>query len=204
MSIRNVIFIIAGTVAISVISVVLTLRLTQTKTDSHVVPAAVSTELPQQQTPSLPKASQQPAPPPAKPSVAPQVAKQESSPSLEAFMKPAAFKSGPAEQKPLSTDKVISTLMKDTPACHDEYKEHCTANRFLAEHPLACLRSKKDQLSRACFNQLAAVRDRFHQACGTDIKRFCTKEASYFVCLKQHMDDLSASCKNNIEQSSRQ
>lgn len=205
MSIRNVILLILGTVGISVLSVIITLRMTQTKTESaaHVTPPAQQQVMPAQ----LPANAAVPAQLPPNPALNPQKPKPapvpEAGMSFEAATIPKEFQRGPVEQKPLSADNVINSLMKETPACHDEYKEHCTKNRFLAEHPLACLRSKKDQLSRACFNQLSAVRDRFHQDCGSDIQKFCAGEASYFVCLKKRMSELSPSCKNNIAKSSR-
>lgn len=208
MSIRNVILLILGTVGISVLSVVITLRMTQTKT-----PAGAEAPIPQQQA-ELPQPTQkvpalpEPGPnqarptqnnkPPAEPPP------EDLSKALEAISIPKEFQRGPPEQIPLTADKVVDTLMKETPACHDEYKSLCTKNRFLAEHPLACLRSKKDQLSRACFSQLTAVRERFHQECGADIKRLCPNEASYFVCLKKHLNELSPTCRNNISKSSRQ
>ncbi|AFY02492.1 hypothetical protein Bdt_2811 [Bdellovibrio bacteriovorus str. Tiberius] len=177
---------------------IITLRMTQTKTE----PTPQIVQLPQQNVPAQQLPSNPAAPAQLPPN--PALTNSDTGMSFEAAAIPKEFQRGPVEQKPLSPDGIISSLMKDTPACHDEYKEHCTKNRFLAEHPLACLRSKKEQLSRACFNQLAAVRDRFHQECGDDIKRFCPNEASYFVCLKKRLSELSPSCKNNIAKSSRQ
>lgn len=204
MSIRNVILLILGTVGISVLSVVITLRMTQTKTESAVqfIPPAQQV-IPAQASANAAAPTQIP-PNPALNQEKQKASAPEAGLSFEAATIPKEFQRGPVEPKPLSTENVINTLMKETPACHDEYKEHCTKNRFLAEHPLACLRSKKEQLSQACFNQLSAVRDRFHQDCGGDIKRFCPNEASYFVCLKKRMSELSPSCKNNIAKSSRQ
>ncbi|MFV8258803.1 hypothetical protein ACNQKP_13430 [Bdellovibrio bacteriovorus] len=206
MSIRNVILLILGTAGISVLSVIITLRMTQTKTDT----ATQVSQHPKQILPAqqLPPNNTTPAQLPPNPALTPPkektaAANTDAGMNFEAAAIPKEFQRGPVEQKPLSADNVINSLMKETPACHDEYKEHCTKNRFLAEHPLACLRSKKDQLSRACFNQLSAVRERFHQDCGEDIKRFCPNEASYFVCLKKRLSELSPSCKNNIAKSSR-
>ncbi|UXR66023.1 hypothetical protein EZJ49_07150 [Bdellovibrio bacteriovorus] len=206
MNTRNVMVLIFGTVLLSVSSALIAVRLTQDKTiteansSAPVAAKAVSVAA----APTAPTAlaghensaaaatgtntATRPAPETALP---PQVFIQ---PDVNAYLD---------NRKPLSVDEVQNTLLKATPDCKEDYQKLCLGNSYLAEHPLACLRNQKDHLSRACFNQVAAVRDQFQKDCASDIRRLCPKQSSYFGCLKQQVDSLSPACRNNIQQFSR-
>ncbi|WP_413944414.1 hypothetical protein [Bdellovibrio sp. HCB-162] len=207
MNTRNVLLLIIGTVFISVSSALIAVRLTQNNT------AQAPQQIPQPQIQSQPlpvasgpiqiAPSKQPIPPPPKveavaPTQAPPLA------DLSAYTVPKEFDPHYDARKPLRPEEVKRTLLKDTPDCGDEYEQLCTQNRFLAEHPLACLRSKKDQLSRACFNQVKTVQDAFRKACSTDIAKFCPKQSHFFGCLKEKVAELTPDCRKNIKESSRQ
>ncbi|WP_374079310.1 hypothetical protein [Bdellovibrio bacteriovorus] len=208
MSIRNVLLIIFGTVAVSVASTLITMRLTQNKTN-EVAPMQISLQPQVAVTSSAPvqmvPANKQPIPPPPAPSPAPAATAAPSALStLAALQQPEAFKAKSDNRKLLKPDDAKRMLLKRTPACEGDYDEFCTENQFLIEHPLACLRSNKDKISRACLNQVQGVQQAFRKACDTDIRRFCADENNYFSCLKRKIAELTPECQKNIKESSRQ
>lgn len=206
MGIRNVILLIVGTVILSVSSALIAVRLTQNKTTEsipvQVPPQQLVTASPSSQ---IAPTKQQLIPPPPAPSPTPaQTGATNAIPSLAAFQRPEAFNAKEDKRKILKPEEAKKMLLRRTPACEEDYDELCTENQFLIEHPLACLRSNKDKISRACLNQVQAVQQEFRKACNTDINRFCAEENNYFSCLKKKMAELTSECKKNIKESSRQ
>lgn len=207
MNIRNVLLIIFGTVVVSVSTAIITVKMIQPTLTSNpaVINETAVSGAPYVTAPPTTK-NVIPPPPPA-PSPVPTLAKTKGEevpiPNLESIMIPKEFDPNFDSRKPLTTDEVVSTLLKNTPACEDEYKELCTGNRFLAEHPLACLRSKKDKLSGSCAGQISAVQDKFRSDCATDIEKFCPEQRRYFPCLKSRFKQLSKNCQANIKEYSR-
>lgn len=73
----------------------------------------------------------------------------------------------------------------------------------------ACLQKYADKLSPACQQSLAdmqakmaAWKQAFEQACGSDVQQFCsadgTDHRAVFKCLHQHKDELSQSCQDQL------
>lgn len=106
-------------------------------------------------------------------------------------------------RKPMSSSEAKQKILKDVPACHEEYDKLCRGSIEYSEQPLACLRKYKDQINSACHSQLRALRDEFLQACNEDIKKLCASETRYFHCLKKRAKQLSVNCRIKIEQQSR-
>ncbi|KHD87861.1 MAG: hypothetical protein OM95_12770 [Bdellovibrio sp. ArHS] len=208
MNIRNVILILAGTVIVSVTTALVTVRLIQPSQTAETTIAQVPT-LPASAPSATLKPSAPTPPPPPTPVVAPTTAVQKSvpteppGPSLDSLLPPKEFDPHYDGRKPLHPDEVVKTLLKNTPSCEDDYKELCVQNRFLAEHPLACLRSQKEKLSRACASQVGAVQDKFKADCSSDIQKFCSEQRRYFSCLKAKFNELSKNCQANIKEHSR-
>lgn len=210
MNIRNVLLIILGTVVVSVTTALVTVRMIQSDLASSTL-KQVDPNLTQTTTPPStmiklsPTAQVPPPPPPAVPTPAPvpKLAADPAGPSIESLLPPKEFDPNYDARKPLRPEEVVKTLLKNTPDCEDDYKELCTGNRFLAEHPLACLRSQKEKISRACANQVSAVQDKFKTDCSSDIQKFCPEQRRYFSCLKAKFNELSKVCQANIEEYSR-
>ncbi|KYG62940.1 hypothetical protein AZI87_16905 [Bdellovibrio bacteriovorus] len=213
MNIRNVLLIILGTVVVSVTTALVTVRMVQPNlASSNPKPVEQSAEqgavAPTSTMIKLsPTAQVPPPPPPVTPTPVPaaKLAGNDTQTSLgmEALIPPKEFDPNYDSRKPLRPDDVVKTLLKKTPACEEDYKELCTGNRFMAEHPLACLRSNKEKISRACANQVGAVQDKFRADCSSDIQKFCSEQRRYFSCLKAKFNELSQSCQANIKESSR-
>ena len=78
---------------------------------------------------------------------------------------------------------------------------------------LACLQKYSDKLSPTCQQHLsdlqakmAAWKQAFQQACGSDVQTFCadaTDHRAVFQCLHQHKDDLSQTCKDQLAEHHR-
>nr|BFD60427.1 hypothetical protein CKG001_25340 [Bdellovibrio sp. CKG001] len=196
---RNVMILILGTVLLSVCSALLAVHLTQDKTSQVVSEKILPPDSPAS-TLNPDKASSKATPLSSVPATTTMASSQTAMPVPISAPDAAAYLD---HRRPLSADEVQTTLLKATPDCKEDYKKLCLANPYLAEHPLACLRHHKEQLSRACFNQVTAVRDQFQKDCGADIQRLCPKQSSYFGCLKQQLASLSPACRNNIQQFSR-
>ena len=70
-----------------------------------------------------------------------------------------------------------------------------------------CLRSHEEELSQACKDHFAALREKrkeFVKACGEDRKKFCKdikhrKRGKIAACLKSHEAELSETCKAFFE-----
>lgn len=204
MNTRHVLLIIFGTVLLSVASTLITLRLTQNKTEKITATHSVETPPPSQVI-QLVKDAPAPPPPP-RPSQEPPKAftpSKELIAEMAALQKPKEFESKNESRSFLKPQEVKDTLLKRVPSCHSDYDEFCTKNYYMSEHPLACLRSKKGQLSSSCERDVKAIQAEFHQACGKDIERFCSQERVYFMCLKQRLPDLTPECRKNIKDSSR-
>ena len=196
---------ILGTVLLSVCSALLAVHLTQDKTSNvttEALPFQTAESFNSQTSSETTAVASLKSAPSATPNNAPTAKAIQQAPVPQAYSHTdvGAYLDN---RKPLSVDEVQSSLLKATPDCKEDYKKLCLGNSYLAEHPLACLRHQKDHLSRACYNQVAAVRDQFQKDCGSDIQRLCSKQSSYYGCLKQQMESLSPACRNNIQQFSR-
>ncbi|WII71539.1 hypothetical protein QJS83_13805 [Bdellovibrio sp. 22V] len=210
MNFRNVLLFGIFTVAVSMTSAFIAVRLFQKE------PSAVENTVSSQQPPSpvamaktpvLYKGQPQIPPPPPPPAAPPQQktgTPAEANALLAKYLTPKEYDSEYDARKPIKPEEAKHTLLKAVPACGDDYEKLCLENQYMSEHPMACLRAKKQELSGACFGQLRAAQDTFRKACGSDIQRFCDpKLRHYFPCLKKKMAELSANCRANIQASSR-
>lgn len=194
-----------GVVGISVASTVFTLHYykptieEKTVSTTLEVPTGSAQPIPSVKSNLVGSAPVPPPPPETKKEVPP------APPSLDlsSLQTPPEFDAKYDSRKPLSLDEVKNKFLKKAPDCWEDFDSLCGKNRFLTENPLACLRSKKDQLSRACHSQVTALQESFHTACASDIERFCPQQKRFFPCLREKLPQLSDNCRKNIMDSSR-
>jgi|GEM_PF-1933454 len=208
MNTRNVLLLILCTSVVSVTTALVTVRLVQNNTPAATaVHTTAAPGAPQEAPVNIAKGpvqispSAEKIPPPPPPQKPPQPVLP---PVVPAPIKAEDFDRPRDTRKPLTASQVKEKLLKHTPDCSEDYDSLCTKDLFLAEHPLACLRRNKEKVSGACARQVAAVQENFLKTCAEDIQRYCPNQSRYFGCLKERLSVLSAECRKNVAEHSRQ
>ncbi len=87
-------------------------------------------------------------------------------------------------------------------ACKADVEKFCKDIKPGKGRILSCLKSHEADLSQACRDHVAQVRENakeFMTACKPDVKKFCRNiprgKGRVLACLKSHKDELSESCK---------
>ncbi len=87
-------------------------------------------------------------------------------------------------------------------ACKADVEKFCKDIKPGKGRILSCLKSHEADLSQACRDHVAQVRENakeFMTACKPDVKKFCRTiprgKGRGLACLKSHKDELSESCK---------
>jgi hypothetical protein len=88
-------------------------------------------------------------------------------------------------------------------ACMIDIQEFCKGIKRGGGRIWTCLKSNEDRLSQGCKDYIAQVREKrkdFHNACETDINKFCKEilpgKGRIVSCLKSHERELSETCRN--------
>ncbi|XGC81982.1 hypothetical protein ACES2L_05730 [Bdellovibrio bacteriovorus] len=208
MQIRNVLLIIFGIVALSVASSFITFKILQDSKETIQTASTQTLNIEPNLNSPIPGTQNvvPPPPPPPKPEVAADTKSEGKNiemvdPSL--FEMPAELDHKKDHRKPLTATEAKETLLKNAKACWDDYEKLCRKTRFFSESPLTCLRHKKEEISGACANQVAAIQSEFKKDCSSDIQKFCANQKRYFACLRDKLPLLTESCRRNISESSR-
>lgn len=209
MQIRSVLLIIFGIVSLSVASSFITFKILQDSKEPTQTSSIESVNIEPKINPATTGPQPVVAPPPPPPSNPQTPVEVKSAAKNLEMVDPSLFEM-PAEldhkrdhRKPLTVAEAKEKLLKNAKACWDDYENLCRKTRFFSESPLTCLRHKKEEISGACANQVAAIQAEFKKDCGSDIQKFCANQKRYFACLRDKLPLLTDSCRQNISQSSR-
>lgn len=217
MNAKNIILIIGSVVVASVLSTVITFKYIQSQSvsnldSSSVTPSPFPLESMKTEKPNFQdEAASRVIPPPPSPRSPNSVNGTQALPQdiiqlkqeIEFNDVPKEFDPNYDSRKPLSLNESLKFLKQKASQCESDFNQLCTKSQFFIEHPLSCLRHNKDHLSRACDDKIRAISQGFRNACGSDIQRYCKRQARYHGCLKENLQQLSEDCKKSILSYSR-
>lgn len=208
MNFMKILLVVFGTVALSVSTTILTVKLLLPGNISHSESASMSPpNIPihdrnfgsRPSTGPAPEVLPLPMPQRAPNSFTPTITDENGqSLNLDFYQTPEIFDTNYDDRKPLSVASARDYLKERASECLVDFEKLCLNKQFYIERPLTCLQSHKDKLAKACYTQVEEINKDYHNSCSSDIQRFCKPQTYFHKCLKDNLNSVSKRCKAKV------